>query len=240
MEGDEDQREFGTINDLWAVAKTERDEATGELVWYKKAREYWDNVPATVNGVLGGYSYVSTVDVQASQAFLAPLLKTQKKPWVALDCGAGIGRISQKLLTQMFDTTDLVELCPKFLEKAKAKLDSVKTDRFICQGLQDFTPEEGRYTVIWVQWVLGHLNDDDLVAFFERCKRGLRPGGYIVVKENVLTKGEFWLDREDSSVVRNEEQFKDAFERAGLTIQKHKRQTNFPKELFPVMMYALQ
>lgn len=43
---------------------------------------------------------------------------------------------------------------------------------------------------------------DDLVAFFERCKKGLKPGGYIVVKENVLATGEFWLDKDDSSVVR--------------------------------------
>lgn len=35
-----------------------------------------------------------------------------------------------------------------------------------------------------------------------RCKKGLKAGGYIVVKENVVSKGEFWLDKEDSSVVR--------------------------------------
>jgi hypothetical protein len=34
--------------------------------------------------------------------------------------------VSQKLLTPIFDTTDLVEMCPKFLEKAKSKLDPHK------------------------------------------------------------------------------------------------------------------
>jgi protein N-terminal methyltransferase len=62
----------------------ERDESTGELKWYSKAKGYWENVSPTVNGVLGGYSYVSNIDVKGSQTFLMPLLKSQPKPWVAL------------------------------------------------------------------------------------------------------------------------------------------------------------
>jgi protein N-terminal methyltransferase len=48
------------------------------------------------------------------------------------------------------------------------------------------SPTPGRYDVIWVQWVLGHLPDDDFVAFFKRCKLGLAPNGFICVKENAL------------------------------------------------------
>lgn len=36
--------------------------------------------------------------------------------------------------------------------------------------LQDFTPEAGRYDVIWIQWCIGQLADDDFVAFFKRAK----------------------------------------------------------------------
>lgn len=50
--------------------------------------------------------------------------------------------------------------------------------------------------------MIGHLSDDDLVAFLERCRKGLKPGGWMVVKENVIMKGNFWIDKEDSSVVR--------------------------------------
>ena len=42
----------------------------------------------------------------------------------------------------------------------------------------------GAYDVIWVQWVVGHLTDDDFVAFFQRCRKGLKPDGVIVLKEN--------------------------------------------------------
>jgi len=36
--------------------------------------------------------------------------------------------------------------------------------------LQDFTPEEGRYDVIWIQWCIGQLPDDDFISFFNRTK----------------------------------------------------------------------
>ena len=36
--------------------------------------------------------------------------------------------------------------------------------------LKDFTPEAGRYDVIWIQWCVGQLPDDDFVSFFKRAK----------------------------------------------------------------------
>uniref|UniRef100_A0A2P2KK48 Alpha N-terminal protein methyltransferase 1 n=1 Tax=Rhizophora mucronata TaxID=61149 RepID=A0A2P2KK48_RHIMU len=31
-------------------------------------------------------------------------------------------------------------------------------------------PDAGRYDVIWIQWCIGHLPDDDFVSFFKRAK----------------------------------------------------------------------
>lgn len=36
--------------------------------------------------------------------------------------------------------------------------------------MQEFTPEAGRYDVIWVQWCIGHLTDHDFVEFFKRAQ----------------------------------------------------------------------
>ena len=44
------------------------------------------------------------------------------KPNRALDCGAGIGRISKRLLIPLFAQVDLVEQNPTFLEQAKTYL----------------------------------------------------------------------------------------------------------------------
>lgn len=53
----------------------------------------------------------------------------------ALDCGAGIGRITKHLLQRHFQSIDLVEQNPKFLEKARDYLkDREGTTHFICSG----------------------------------------------------------------------------------------------------------
>lgn len=37
---------------------------------YKKSEEYWASQPATVNGMLGGFDFVSKADIEHSQKFL--------------------------------------------------------------------------------------------------------------------------------------------------------------------------
>ena len=65
-------------------------------------------------------------------------------------------------------------------------------------GLQ---PPKGAYDVMWFQWVLGHLPDDDLIAMFDRCREGLAPRLYHCERE-CLESG-FVLDKEDMSVTRS-------------------------------------
>ena len=79
---------------------------------------------------------------------------------------------------------------------------SGKIGRFICKGLQEFTPEEKKYDLIWCQWVLSHLTDDDLIQFLKRCKIGLKSNKSIIgIKENINAIG-YCFDKNDSSVTR--------------------------------------
>ena len=72
----------------------------------------------------------------------------------------------------------------------------------------------------------------------QRCRRMLKPKGVICVKENVSEQG-FVVDREDSSVMRDDKHFKLLFERAGCSLQLEAQQQHFPEELKMVKMYAL-
>lgn len=71
------------------------------------------------------------------------------------------------------------------------------------------------FDVIWCQWCLGHLNDEDLVSFLQRSYTALRDQGtdghngksVIVVKENVCSDASDGgprtvFDEEDSSFTR--------------------------------------
>lgn len=108
-------------------------------------------------------------------------------------------------------------------------------------GLQDWSPK-CRYGLIWNQWCLGHLTDEQLVAYLRRCKDAVTADGWIVVKENMSTDLELEdiFDETDSSVTRTDAKFTQLFQDAGLRLMKTEIQKGFPKGLYPVRLYALQ
>lgn len=98
---------------MWKV-ELESQPATTPLVnkvgdketWFRKGNEYWEGCEATNNGVLGGYGNLSDPDIKFSLRFMIELFRTHPeiKRESALDCGAGIGRITKDLLTKMYKT----------------------------------------------------------------------------------------------------------------------------------------
>uniref|UniRef100_V9I7P0 Alpha N-terminal protein methyltransferase 1 n=1 Tax=Apis cerana TaxID=7461 RepID=V9I7P0_APICE len=95
-----------------------------EHEFYTAAAKYWEHVPATVDGMLGGFGFISQIDIKGSTKFLKALFELENPPskTFALDCGAGIGRITKNLLLNHFKHIDLVEQNLKFLEVAKTYL----------------------------------------------------------------------------------------------------------------------
>ncbi|KAF9421333.1 hypothetical protein BGZ94_008859 [Podila epigama] len=264
-------------------------EATESPAWYTDAEKYWSNVPATINGMLGGLGQLARPDAVSSLRFLSEFVtppststaasivnasssvgatttttssatssstssRRQKLPLPGsgpshvLDCGAGIGRVTKQVLSKAFDHVDLVEGCASFVKQAKEEylkeeIASGKVGEVRCEGLQNVqfegTAWEGRFDVIWCQWVLGHLTEADLIAFFNRCKKGLKPGGMIFVKEN-NAKVDIVIDEEDSSMTRSDAVWKEMFEKSGLKLLREEVQKGFPSGLFAVKMYALE
>lgn len=141
---------------------------------YKKSLEYWADIPPTVDGVLGGFGFISDVDIDGSSRFLKSLFASKLSPScdVAVDCGAGIGRITKDLLTKYFLQVDVVEPDEKFISSIKdfvGEQNSSKVCNLYQVGLQEFVPVR-KYDVIWNQWVLGYLTDADLVSYLNRCR----------------------------------------------------------------------
>ena len=88
--------------------------------------------------------------------------------------------------------------------------------------VEGFHPEPARYDIIWIQWCVGHLTDEDFVSFFQRCAAGLKPGGLIMVKENNAKEG-FILDTDDSSLTRSHKYLMHLFEDAlGYKVVEHR------------------
>lgn len=212
--------------------------------FYNKARNYWSSIEPTVDGMLGGYTKINTIDIRGSIGFLQDLFKMKPAPGrkYALDCGAGIGRVTKNLLLPYFQTIDLVEQNKQFADAILSYVNAPadKIGSIYNEGLQDFTPTAGKYDLIWSQWVLGHLTDDDLEAFFRRCIKGLNRNGIMVIKENVTFAGKPCVDEIDSSVTRPLLMLKHLMVKSGLRIFKFCRQSNFPTEIFPVYIFAIK
>eukprot|EP00898_Chlorokybus_atmophyticus_P009281 jgi/Chlat1/983/Chrsp108S01412 len=224
---------------MWA---REAHDAEQREKWYKSGLDYWQNVDASVDGVLGGYGAVSDSDIDESEAFLRDVTAVL------------VLRGSRK--TCFFTTfmsvfqVDVLEPAAHFLQTARTNLASGggkrgpwpgghAPGRFFEQGLQEFKPEAGRYDVIWVQWVTGHLTDEDFITFFQQCADAVQPDGLIILKENNAKKG-FVLDKDDCSITRSDAYITQLFKKAGLTVIRHRLQRSFPKELFAVRMYAIK
>ncbi|XP_042022147.1 alpha N-terminal protein methyltransferase 1-like [Salvia splendens] len=248
---DSDGRAFTSAEEMWREAVGDGDPLK-KSQWYSEGVGYWQGVEATVDGVLGGYGHVNKPDIKCSEAFLNSILAERfpdagkGRRLVTLDCGSGIGRITKNLLIRYFNEVDLLEPVSHFLDTARENLapenlmvtDDHKAVNFFCVSLQEFTPEAERYDIIWIQWCIGHLSDDDLMSFFDRAKGGLKQGGLFILKENIARSG-FVLDNQDKSITRSDSYFKQLFKKCGLNILKMKDQKGFPGQLFAVKMYAL-
>jgi len=209
----------------------------------------------SVDGVLGGFSNLSKRDLEGSTKFIRhltttirPQLKLATKEndgqaTHACECGAGIGRVSKGLLLPLgISQCDLVESSPRLLKAAPEYLGDEYSARcrYFCQGLQDFEPKEDYYDIIWIQWVVIYLTDEDFISFLKRCAKGLTKNGMIVIKDNTCEDEAFIVDRSDSSVTRSHSYILAIAELAELRVVYQTVQEDFPNSIFPVPIIALE
>lgn len=125
-----------------------------------------------------------------------------------------IGRVTEGLLLTVADTVDVVEPIAKFTDALAGKhgvgrvynMGLEEWDASSGGGAADEGDEDGaavRYDLFWNQWCLGHLKDDQLVRYLQRCTARMADDkSLIVVKENMSTSGRDIYDEVDSSVTR--------------------------------------
>lgn len=223
--------------------------APDSLINHADAIAYWSSTEPTVNGVLGGYPQVSRIDLQGSSNFLAKLRRASKnhppgkKLSRSADCGAGIGRITTGCLAKVCEAVDVVEPVKSFTDKLQPNSNGVGA--VLNVGLEDWDPardSQGPYDLVWNQWCVGQLTDEQFVAYLKRVAKVLSPGGWIVVKENLSNHhlGEDVFDDVDSSVTRTDEKFRQLFGEGGLKVVATELQRGMPKGLYDVRAYALQ
>eukprot|EP00062_Callorhinchus_milii_P010761 gi/632956000/ref/XP_007893743.1/ PREDICTED: alpha N-terminal protein methyltransferase 1B [Callorhinchus milii] len=214
----------------------------GEMQFYAKAKRFYEEVPATEEGMMGDFVELNSLDVEASRAFLKKFVGGPGKADTefALDCGCGIGRVSRQVLLPVFSSVDMVDMIDNFLFAAPSYLGmgASQVKNYHCSTLQEFTPATGMYDVIWIQWVTGHLTDRDLMEFLAKCKNSLKDNGVVIIKDNVARKGCI-LDQMDSSMIREIEILRKIIAKTGLEIVCVEKQLDIPEQFIPLWMIAL-
>ena len=249
---DNNGEEYQTIEEFWALID-ERD-------WYLTLDKYWKGKKATVDDMLGGMSkQIHNVDTQTSLEIIKTYWPTNKKDkkvkvenqendnnediFFALDCGAGIGRVTEFVLGSRFNKIDLVEINPEFCKTCKERIgDREYFGNIYAKSLHEFTPKSNYYHCIWCQWTLEHLTDDDLIKFLKNCKKALNKSSkhsYCVFKENVCRNNLFYVNIDGSSIIRHRTVLEDMFEQSGLNVVKILDQKGFPKGLWPQKIFIL-
>lgn len=241
-------KSFASLSSLWSAKLP----STRESDWYNHGKGYWNTVSQDdYSGVLCGQQHVHDMDVQASTSFIESI--RNKLPsftsGTVLDCGAGMGRVSEALLVHHFPTVQLLEPAPPLLASARRRLGKhPRVTAFIESGLHEYTfGPASSYSCIWMQWVIGALLDVDLVRVLTAAAHSLAPGGCIILKENVCrqeagsgsAKNCFWYDEEDSYIVRSPAYTLACISLAGLQVLHEAVQEPWDKELLPVHMWAL-
>jgi protein N-terminal methyltransferase len=251
-----EQGEAVLVDTATTTNKRNKDQPLTFQQWYKTGYDYYEDelkCPATVDGVLGGFACLSSPDLKGSASFMRhvksirPVKFTKKEngdiDTCACECGAGIGRVSKGLLLPLgISQCDLVEPSPRLIASAPEYLGDAYSSRcrFFCTGMQDFEPNPQSYDIIWIQWVIGYLPDEDLVDFLKRCCIALRKGGVVVIKDNTCTSDAFIVDRDDASVTRSLPYILALVELAGMRVVYERYQSDFPDNIFPVPMLALE
>lgn len=242
------------VNESSTGAPASVSESADSKINHAASINYWNSVPSTsaeMLGMLGTYPWYTRIELQGSKNFLTkvrrmiPALPQSGKFRQGVDCGAGVGRVTEGFLSHVCEVVDAVEPVEKFtkvMAESKLKQDGVVGDIYTV-GLENWHPQK-KYDLIWTQWCVGHCTDTQLIEYIVRCRDALTENGVMVVKENLSTdaQNQDMYDDLDSSVTRTDGKFKMLFAAAGMDVIKSEIQTGFPKQfkLLPVKSYALR
>ncbi len=144
------------------------------------------------------------------------------------------------LLAGLFAEVHVVEQSSLLEHAAEYARDHPNVNTFISSAVQNFNPLPSTYDAIWLQWLLGFLDDASVVSVLTKLQRALKPGGLIFVKDNIVDLEAFFIGSSDSQILRSMNYQEKLFEFAGLTIVNGTRQRLWAPARFPIYMYALR
>jgi protein N-terminal methyltransferase len=185
-----------------------------------KSENFWMNRTANIDAMCG-VGELNEEDLAHSKQIFEKL-NLNKKISRVLDVGAGIGRITFNVLYDRCEKIDMVDINKKFLESALIKekeMKGNKIEKIYSQKIQDFKFEYS-YDLIFVQWVLEYLKEENFIKFLSNVVVNLKDDGFLIIKENVnLSDDRIIYIEEEGSLIRPPKFFENGFKKVGLIVK---------------------
>jgi len=246
------------------MEQIEKKKENSQIEWYKKREEHWNKMEPNLSSVLGGFEKSQLPDVKCSCELLNGLISTkQLNHHSCLDCAAGVGRVTEYVLCNYFQEIDLFEKNKSFIEKCRIKFTgNDKIKNIYISSLEKFEFKK-KYDLIWVQWCLENLEDEDLGPFLKKCYDNLNNNGIIIVKENLYNiddnekeenekidnkmkekekkepSTEFTYSDLDYAKQRPDAFYINLFLKNNFKIKLHFLNPNWPEDMMPLCVYVL-
>ena len=179
----------------------------------------WKDADTTEYEVTGFDEQFQKTEISISSLLLDYLEQTlHLKLNRAADCGAGIGRVTNHLLSRRFNTVDLYERSSKLLQFARESFEgNPRVGEFVNADLKQIEFKH-KYDVIWVQMVSGYFDDEELVEFYKKCKDALTTEGVVVFKDFISPVYSLQISHRLAEVFRSRDYNKVIFHEAGYEV----------------------
>ncbi|GAA6093047.1 phosphoethanolamine methyltransferase isoform X2 [Tachysurus ichikawai] len=102
-----------------------------------------------------------------------------------LELGAGIGRYTRHFIDKARHVT-AVDFMANFVEKNKEQNSHLGNAEFIQADVTQLEFPEKRFDLIFSNWLLMYLSDEELCSLAEKMLSWLRPSGYLFFRESCL------------------------------------------------------
>lgn len=149
-------------------------------------------------------------------------------------------------MSKFFNEIDLLEQEKQFLDKCPEYIGEEpyreKVRKTFNCSMASWVPDtDHKYDLIWLQWAIAYLDDDQLLEFLVKCRKSLKVNaGYMVIKDNVTSQDQCDNDTVDFSTTRPLRLLTEIIKKSGFSIVDLVRQTKFPRGLYPVYMILLK
>lgn len=182
---EESEREMPTINtsneEYQLSAENNQSSVTTNEV-RDRMKDYWikHSQLASIQEMLLDSNAEEISDQEMPEILsMLPSFKGKK----VLELGAGIGRFTNVLAKQA-ESVIAVDFIEKFIKKNEEINAHLNNIEFVHGDVTKLAFETNAFHIIFSNWLLMYLNDEEVLKLFEKSLRSLKEGGYFFFRES--------------------------------------------------------